>query len=304
MLKSTEDPFVVVWRTDDPVRADILKDLLEQEGIPVIVPGSMHRGMLGAVGGLVELSIQVPRSRTAAARDLISSLDRYDAVLPDGDDGPEVPREEMERRLDRDSEETHGAGPYRASGVSVKARRDLRLKRVAVFCSLIIGFGTGHIYARAYRPGFLLLGIQALCVALACSGDIRGVLFVPVVLLADLLGSLRAVDRFNGTETLGPLAKMAALAPLVAVVAVSYLGALTVWRAVDPTGYSQKAVAEYCERRSGCNPPRNEAVCVTQLAQQIAEKTVEPLALEQCLHCIRDRSCAALSHDCFCPLSP
>ena len=78
-----DDDFVTIGHMHDAVRAQMARDVLEQEDIPVILPGVEHRGMLGFHGAYLAIAIQVPRSRADEAAALLRALDDDEAEIVD-----------------------------------------------------------------------------------------------------------------------------------------------------------------------------------------------------------------------------
>lgn len=192
-----DQPFVTILRTTDPVRAAVLEDLLSQEGIPVTITGQHHNALLGAAGFLIEIPIQVPRDRTEEALGIINALDDQSSILVDEHGQPTgIGHLDSEGDFEPEGERGDEAGPYRSAPRRRRRPGPPRLKRVAAFLSLAITFGTGHMYAREYGTGFLLLAAEALAWAVG----LREPVFlwaVPACMLVDLVGSLRACDRYN-----------------------------------------------------------------------------------------------------------
>src|SRR5687767_2910873 len=78
---------VELLRMHDPLRAQMIRELLEGEGIAVATPGLEHRAMWGIVGHFVEIVIKVPRGDLERARELIAGLEaRPNDPLPDAYD--------------------------------------------------------------------------------------------------------------------------------------------------------------------------------------------------------------------------
>jgi len=221
-----EDPFVTVMSAADPVEAEVVRDLLQQEGIPSSSSGHMHSSLLGAAGGaLIPITIQVPRSMAAEAQRIIAAMREFDHVLPDGEGGRAVPAGEMAWRLDREDidEEDRGEGPYR-SALAPVGTRDQRLKRVATFCAIALTFGAGHFYARQARAGLLLLLGEVAVIAMVLAGHTMAIVGLPVLVAADLAGSLYAVSRPDAATAPATLGRAAArLAPWLALVIVLVL---------------------------------------------------------------------------------
>lgn len=203
-MAAAKDEFVTILELSDPVHAEIIRDVLAQEGILATIPGSMHSSMLGAAGrAFLQIRVQVPASRAAEARAIVDALEEYDEVLPDGEEGAAISAEEMERRLAReDAEAEEGEGPYRR-GPIVEPGYERRTKRVAIFCGLALSFGAAHFYARESGPALGLLIAEVLLFGFAIAGYGAAILGVPLLVLIDVWGAMRAIDRQNARRSTG-----------------------------------------------------------------------------------------------------
>lgn len=66
------DDMVVIHTAHDNAEADIIKSILEEEGILVFVQGYNHRSMLGMVGTYIDINIMVPERDAERARKYIA----------------------------------------------------------------------------------------------------------------------------------------------------------------------------------------------------------------------------------------
>ena len=181
-----EDELVTIERFHNATAAAARKALLESAGIYVASPGLSNPSLLGLAGPVGEIRLQVRRADLEAAEELIRAADDPDeveAIAP-----PESPAVDGPYR----------GGDYREEEYGFEKRK----KHIATLCSIVLTFGCGHFYARESNTGMWLLFLEA------CA--LIGVLFlgvrelggaIPMLMLYDLLGSRRAVDRFNGGET-------------------------------------------------------------------------------------------------------
>ena len=227
-MAAGEDPFVTIRIAGDPLEAQMLRDVLSQEGIEATIPGAYHGALLGAAGALIRIPVQVRRSQAEEAACIVEAIDEYDAVLPDGEEGPAVPAEEMERRLALADAQDEGQGPYRAGPIVREAPERPRLKRVAVIASVVLTFGAGHFYARDTRGGLLLLLSELVVLLLAMGGHAPQAMgALPILVIADVVGAMGAVDRANGEQTEGGKAsRHAALVGAILALAVALLALL------------------------------------------------------------------------------
>jgi len=198
-----EDEFVTVATLYDPVQAEVIRDVLAQEGITATVPGTHHSALYGAAGSFVELRLQVRAGDADRATDIIAAMDdESSVVVDDSEEAAELSRVE---HVDPGSREgapggEPGAGPYRSPPQKKRLRRP-RLKRVAAFLSVGVTFGTGHLYARETLSGAMLT-VAELAALFAATTTPVVAWAIPVLMLVDLVGSMRAVDRHNAGSDL------------------------------------------------------------------------------------------------------
>jgi len=176
---------VTLRRVGDPVEAQMLVDLLREEGIVAITPGNEHNAMMGGLlAGALDVPLKVPPEDAERARAILSALEEYDEVDPE-DAAPSA-------------REAAGGGPYR--GASEPEGPTPRKKTVAVAAALIMpgvigAFGSGHFYVRSWARGFALLAIAWLCAILGMSGQAWAWLGLPLVVAYDIFGALSVISR-------------------------------------------------------------------------------------------------------------
>lgn len=160
----------VLLRTGDTVRAEMIVQLLEGEGMHVVASGLSHRSLLGVVGTFVEVAILVPRSDLGRARELVEALeDQGEATVPSvGDDDA--------------------------------ADQDLpsRSKAVAAFAAFIVPLGGAHMYVHQYGRAALFAAVQIGLVTVSAKTHLPAVGFAPIVMLADYLAAAYECDRRAG----------------------------------------------------------------------------------------------------------
>lgn len=66
--------FVHLATLQDPVVAEMVRDLLADHGIPTATPGLMHRSLFGVAGGFVAIRLEVPRPDLPRARELLEAF--------------------------------------------------------------------------------------------------------------------------------------------------------------------------------------------------------------------------------------
>ncbi len=204
-----QDEAVIVTRVRDPVRADLIRTLLESEGIWVTVPGSAHRGMLGIEGAFLELPVLVRRYDLERAEELIEMMENHDGLVSGADaDGDEDAAEEDARRdaapdvgasSPRPSDSR--AGPYRAP-IAKRTAPSPRLKRISGFLAIAVTFGAGHWYARETTSGLVITLAQIAALWLAMTVHPWAIVAVLALVAYDFVGSMRASNRFNAGRPL------------------------------------------------------------------------------------------------------
>ena len=223
---------VTIRTLHDPVQAEMLRELLERAGIHAAVPGALHRGLLGPLGAYITIPLQVPARDAGRARTILAELHppetRWEVIDEHGRRAaaqtlglPEHPGE---------ADEGDYAGPVP------------RIKRIAAFLALGVTLGCGHFYARAMAAGGLLLAAELSVIALGYpDGTLWTFLAIPFLMAVDLLGSARAVDRYNLGSPLSPAEQILRTAPLAA--AAVFWAALTTGAGL-PIGPAQPAAVQ------------------------------------------------------------
>lgn len=195
MLGPMTDELVTLREVHDPVEAEMLVDLLAQEGIVATVPGNTHSAMLGGLAASAfRVPLRVRSSDAARATAILSALETYDE---------EVDEEGEDEGEDEEAEEADDEPAPRRRRAGLRPRENdpppARKKTVAIAAALImpmviLAFGGGHFYARSYPRGFALLACGWLCLFLGCSGQSWAWLGLPLVVLADIVGAVAVVD--------------------------------------------------------------------------------------------------------------
>jgi len=173
-----------IRHVSDPVEAEMLVDLLSQEGIRATVPGNEHNALMGgALGAALNVPLRVRADQADEARAILSALDDYDEVDPH-DAAPNAP----------DASEMEGGGPYRGAR-RIEDTTPPRKKGVAmavgICLPLIFGaFGAAHFYVRSYGRGFGLLATAWVFGFLAINGQVWAWAVPPLVMIADVYGAV------------------------------------------------------------------------------------------------------------------
>jgi hypothetical protein len=183
----SNERFVTIRHLPDPVEAEMLKHLLEQEGIAATIQGNTHNAMLGgALGSALQVPLQVLEGDAERATKILAALDEYDSLESGASTAPD--------ELDMNA----GDGPYR--GAALEDPVPDRKRTVAIAAALIIPlilfvFGAGHFYVRSYARGFALLALAWTSFALAMLGGHRWLLYLmPVFIVLDAAGAVIAIN--------------------------------------------------------------------------------------------------------------
>lgn len=183
--------FITIRHVADPVEAEMLADLLQQEGIPTTIPGNNHSAMLG--GGLAaaafRVPLQVPEEEAERARAILGALEEYDEVDPALD---------ARARTAPDVDDmTSGDGPFRSTELEAPPpdrKRGVAVGAAIVLPMMLAAFGAGHFYARSYGRGFVLLAIGWSLGIVGLQGFELAWLGLPAVVLADAIGAVKVIE--------------------------------------------------------------------------------------------------------------
>lgn len=176
--------YVTVHRSHDPVLADMLGDLLRQEGLDAHVVGGHASAIFGAAHSFLQTRIDVPEADAARAVELIAALvaqQEQDVAAADADDAADTPR--------------------RRPILSQEALPPPRLSAMRAIGIAPLIPGGGHFVARRGLVGGAVLIAQLVAVALMVAGDAResvaGAITAVGLLLFDVVGGALAVRAFN-----------------------------------------------------------------------------------------------------------
>jgi hypothetical protein len=200
----------IVYRTSDPIQADMLGALLRENGIAACVLGTRHGAGIGVGQHILDLHIEVPHSQAGAATDFLEAFFESDgsALLaehagfapdPDDVDGDDQPRVAA----------MPGTQPL-AAGLAALAL-----------------LGGSHFYARRPVTAMLLAAGQVAAFAfafVACAAPVHGAVMVAALLGLDFLGGQVAVRARRRGVRASAVRQLATGTVFVAVAAV--LGAL------------------------------------------------------------------------------
>jgi TM2 domain-containing membrane protein YozV len=176
---SSDDRFVTVREVGDPTEAEMLRALLDENGIPCTLQGNavnaLYGGMLAPVLGV---RLQVPERELEAARELLEAFTSEELGEPIAAGEPDL----RIARGDSDPDEPVGPPP-RKVGTAIA---------VALILSLTLGLvGAGHFYVRSFARGFALLAIAwGSAIAFFIHPETSWILSaVPLAILLDVVGS-------------------------------------------------------------------------------------------------------------------
>src|SRR5688572_6521463 len=81
------EAFVTVYRTADPVRAEMLADVLRQEGLVARVIGTRNGALIGVAQGVLALRIEVPAQQASEAAAALEAYDQAAEAAVEGEAG-------------------------------------------------------------------------------------------------------------------------------------------------------------------------------------------------------------------------
>jgi hypothetical protein len=246
-----DDPHVELLRTTDPVRAGLVRGVLESEGIPASTPGLEASGVMPHLRSAIAIVVRVPRSELERARQIVV---------------------EMEQEVDEEPIAADHA-PYREAAKRRTAAVAPRLKRIAVVATFCFP-GGGHFYAQRYALGAVVTAAYGLAVAMMVLDVPLSGYFLAVPWTADLVGALDACEASHGGRGRGARR----LAPIVALVAIVALAALTRGPLLPTLAGPQSVVL--CDYLARCLD-RDEERCLLEAAN-VGPSLPEPV----CLSCI------------------
>jgi hypothetical protein len=174
--------YVTVHRSHDPVLADLIGDLLRQEGVEAHVVASHASAIFGAAQSFLQTRIDVPAADAARASELIAALVA-----------------ETEAADDASAEEDDS--PRRRPILAPEATPPPRLSMIRAIGIAPLIPGGGHFVARRALVGGAVLVAQMVAIALMVAGNPResvaGALTAVGLLLFDVIGGALAVRTFN-----------------------------------------------------------------------------------------------------------
>jgi hypothetical protein len=205
--------FVIVHRTHDPFQADLLGQLLRENGIAARVLGTRHGAAIGVGQSILQQHIEVPRSQAGEATDFLESFFEGKGV--------ELLREEAGLDVDPDEADEEDAG----QGMDARALdqaggdRGTRLRALFAGGATLLMFGGSHLYARRFWTMAILAAGQVLALwhirSLEWHSVATGLVMFAMILVLDAGGGQLAVRAHNRGVRVSPLRQMAIGAVLV-----------------------------------------------------------------------------------------
>lgn len=166
-------------------------------GFQVVIGAEHHGGMFAGLGGFLSLDIWVAEEDAEDAAALLADLRDHDASaddddLPDGDpdDADGMHEGDADAADDADPDEAELDGDARP-GLSIEQRSSRRRDTAYILLlGCTIGFGTAHMFTRAWGRGFALAGFQLLGLVQAVSGSTPALIILIAAKLVDVGGAL------------------------------------------------------------------------------------------------------------------
>jgi Putative prokaryotic signal transducing protein len=185
-----------------PADAALVRSVFEAHEIQVLIGAEHHASMLGGLGGaFVRLDIIVDEADAEEAFALLHDIREGDHATSDDDaEEPEAEPDDPERDERDDAEGVWGGGhpeqpeaelPGAASIALVTDRR--RRTAIALLLTVTIGFGTAHMYTRAWLRGLVLAGVGGLGVALFAGSPGLGAALIVGARIADAFGAVSRI---------------------------------------------------------------------------------------------------------------
>ncbi|MCX5747572.1 MAG: DUF2007 domain-containing protein [Proteobacteria bacterium] len=157
-----------------PADAALVRSAFSAHDLHVVIGAEQHANLLGGLGGgFLRLDIWVDDEDADEATALLADLRGAtpdDTAFPP-DDSDEPPDDVDDHELDNRLALRRGTG-------------------IAVLTSLIITFGTGHMFTGAWKRGLTLAGLEGLGIWYLAHGVAAGGLLVGGSIFLDLCGAL------------------------------------------------------------------------------------------------------------------
>ena len=264
---SDPDELVELLRTGDPMRAEMLREMLRGEGITVATPGLEHRASLGVIGGFVEIIVQVPRRQLEEAKELLEALDAAPLA------GLEV--------TDDDAHASRVNVDYRTSARGVSTLGGKR-RRVVPIAAMFIP-GGGHVYVSEWKSAALIALTELGALGLGLAGMPLVILLYPLALIADVAGGTWHCERLAGQAS--PRWPVRRFAP--AIVAVLAAGWIALQMGPGAELFAGPRSTQVCTWAAACSDV-GRARCLWDASAGRMEESLS----RRCEECLRDaREC-------------
>jgi hypothetical protein len=299
-----DETLVTVETLQDPVQARMHRDLLEQEGIEVLLPGVEHRGMLGMVGAYVAIPVRVPESQAERAREILAALTAESATLVDESDvgGTGATAEDGGRDASGvDGAETEAFGGPGKQATGREKPASPRLKRVATFIAFVMPFGAAHMYLNDYRNGFLLAFSQAFALGVTMGGARYAGFAMLAVVAVDLVASLARIGAGRRAGSAGASSKRprwALVLPLTVPLVVLGSAAPFAYRRLEPVAATEAARSNVCQAAAACKGVEADD-CERALAEAVAVEPSVADAVVDVASCLPDAPSCSDSRGCL-----
>lgn len=196
-----DDAHVLLCTCRDMGELQMLRAALEARGVPVWIEGAAVHGVLGMIhGAALAPRVMVPPAWRSTAREIAADIvgpfdDDDDAPAPTGGntslpfrtEGPELDADPNDPDEEEDDDDA----------IEVAAPKPLRFAIPLMLVVLGLPWGFGHIYARRPVHGLLLLLLTAAAAAALFGGVRHAGMMLAAIGLADLVGSLFHIARYN-----------------------------------------------------------------------------------------------------------
>jgi hypothetical protein len=204
---------VTVYRGTDPIQAQILKDLLLENGFDARLLGTRNASLLGAGQLIFQQRIEVPAFQAQEAEALVEAFQVGGEGELEGFPDPET-----------DDDDTDEGDPEPAEEEPSEPRPVGKSRVLAAGIVWVLP-GASHLYARRpWTAGCLLACfVVGMMTALNFGTEMAGAALMVGALLGDLVGGQLAVAAFNRGRTvslLGQLLQGALIAAILASMAL------------------------------------------------------------------------------------
>lgn len=265
----SDEEWVELLRTGDPLQAEMVRELLEGEGIVVATPGLEHRAMLGVIGSHVDIVLQIRGRDLARAREAVEALEAapLDGLALDDHDDARPERLAVDYRSSARGSSTLGG----------------KRRRVVPIAAMFIP-GGGHVYVAEWRSAAIIALTELASLGALVFGVPYAAVLLPVALVADIAGATWHCERLARGESPPGFARR--LAPeLVAIFALAWLGLQVVGPAAEWTAGPRATLL--CTWAAECDSGIDRQRCLWDASATSLEESIRARCAE-CLEAARD----------------